>query len=542
MVSRPPQSAPHFDRQTNRAGNVRLRVFASVALTGVLMMAIWATVGQTISGQHQFAQGTPIASILAASEPDLTGSMPVALFQDEEQGATPALVNAASLPSSPPQPARALDDDWPRFLGAAIDGKSSTKAIRTDWTGDGLPLRWAIKVGEGYGMGVVAAGRYFHFDRQKKQGRLRCIDMANGSSAWTFQYPSEYEDRYGYDAGPRSSPLVDGETVFLYGVEGILTAVDVSTGKKIWSVDLARKYGVQQNFFGVASNPVVDETSIYVMVGGSDEGFSTGVADPDSETPNGSAVIALNKRTGEERFTAGNDLASYTSLTWMPPNEQTDGQDGDVPRTLIAWARSAVWGIDPADGTIRFQFPWRSRKYESVNAATPVVDGNRIFISECYELGSALLEPSGGKCNAVWSDRDRRDKSLSAHFGTPVLHEGHLYGSSGRHAGSAELRCVEFATGKVKWKHRGYQRCSTTFVDGHLVVVGEQGVLALVKATPDAFTEVTRWTPNDATKEQGGPEFGLNPPCWAGAIIAGRSLLVRDAGKVACFDLTGPDE
>ena len=414
---------------------------------------------------------------------------------------------------------------WPRFLGSQIDGVArlppDSQEIRTDWSDDQLPLQWQTDVGEGYAIGVVADGRYFHFDKFEDSARMRCLNASTGKQIWEYKYPSSYKDLYGYDSGPRSSPLVDGNRVYLYGVEGKLLCLSTDDGKPVWTVDTVDRFGVFQNFFGVASNPVVHDDLLLVMVGGSppdDARIPAGQLD--RVTPNGSCIVAFDKMTGEVKYKTGNDLASYSSLTWM---------EAGGKKTLLAWARAAVLGIDPETGDVKFTFPWRSKKLESVNAMTPVVAGNRFLVSECYERGSAWVEVVDNQCEILWSGLNKRKKSLQAHWCTPVVHNGFLYGCSGRHSGSADLRCIELETGKIQWVQRGFRRCSVLLVGERLVVLGEAGRLALVNATPKGFELITERLP-DTT-------FALTPDCWAAPIIADGKLFVRGGKKVGCFDL-----
>ena len=421
---------------------------------------------------------------------------------------------------------QAAENEWPRFLGSQINGISNSptlpQMIRKDWSEDRLPLLWQANVGEGYAIGVVSGKRYYHFDKFEDAARLRAISAQTGALVWEYEYPSSYRDLYGYDSGPRASPLVDEDHIYLLGVEGRLTCLTTEDGDVKWSVDTAKKFGVIQNFFGVSSNPVIYEDKIIVMIGGSpEESAQVPPGQLDRVKPNGCAIVAFDKLTGEVKYKTGNDLASYSSLTWL---------ETDQEKNLLAWCRGAALGIDPQDGRVRFKFPWRAKKLESVNAMTPVVEGNRFLLSECYELGSALVEVDGDQCNVVWSDRGRRKKSMAAHWGTPVLHEGYLYGSSGRHSSNADLRCVELATGEVKWIQSGFGRCSVTLVGDNLIVLGERGRLALVEAAPEEFRLITE---HAATKE-----FSLEPNCWAAPIVAGGKLYVRGGKKVGCFQLT----
>jgi len=422
---------------------------------------------------------------------------------------------------SPSSPAK----DWPRFLGPNIDSVSQESGILKDWSDGKLKLLWQTELGEGYSMCSITAGSVYQFDKSNNMGRLRCLMSSTGDLRWTFEYESNYRDLYGYDAGPRTSPLIDGDRVYLFGVEGMLICVDQKTQKALWQVDTAEKFGVVQNFFGVASSPVICNDKLIVMVGGSPpESAQVPPGQLDRVKPNGSAVVAFDKMTGEVIYKTGQDLASYASLTWMDDGKQ---------RTLLAWARDNLLGIQPEQGTVKFKFPYRSKKLESVNAMTPVSVGNNIFLSECYENGSTLLSWADGRIETLWSDGDKRKKSLQSHWCTPVVSGDYLYGCDGRNSGAAELRCIQLSTGEVQWSKSGFQRCSMLLIDEHLIVIGERGRLALVKADPERFELVTERLPDQQLK--------FVPNCWSAPVVADGRLFVRGGKTLACFQLIPPE-
>jgi hypothetical protein len=211
-------------------------------------------------------------------------------------------------------------------------------------------------------------------------------------------------------------------------------------------------------------------------------------------------------------------------------------------RWCFVFARGGLVGLDPATGKVDFHFPWRSRELESVNASNPVVVGKRVFISETYGPGSALLEVGPGACKEVWTDGDKgiRDKSMQCHWNTPIHVGGYLYGCSGRHLNNAELRCIELATGKVKWRKRGLTRTSLLLVDNHFICLGEDGILRLLKVNPEKYEEVSsvelkRLDANGKPDPQGEPL--LKEPCWAAPILSHGLLYVRGADRLVCLEL-----
>ena len=417
--------------------------------------------------------------------------------------------------------------DWPTFLGPTGDSKSSETGISNDWTGDGLPIVWSMPLELSYGTCTVSRGRVLQFDaapksRTENVGVLHCRNSETGEKIWKYEYEYEYADQYGYNNGPRTSPIVDGDRVYIYGVDGKLVCVDFVTGEKVWAVDTSKKYGVIQNFFGVGSNPVVIGDDVIVMVGGSPKPTRIDLA-----KGNGSGIVAFDKRTGEEKYRFSDQLASYASLMSVVQADRA---------WCFAFMRDGLLAFNPASGKEDFLFPWRAKIVESVNASVPIVFDNQVFISETYGPGSALLDFSNikdGQPKVVWRDKEKsRDKSMQTHWNTPVLHKGFIYGSSGRHSYTAELRCIEAATGKVMWSEPGLSRASLMFVDGHFVVMCETGELRLIKASEKEFEQISQ-KPN--ADENGKPL--LRSPAWAAPVLSHGLLYVRGKNRLICLEL-----
>lgn len=422
--------------------------------------------------------------------------------------------------------------DWPAFLGPTGDGKSAETGLATDWPGDGPRLVWSRPLGESYGLGAVSRGRYFQCDYAAGQARLWCLESETGRLLWEYSYPSQYADLYGYLRGPRCSPVVDGTRVYVYGAEGQLHCVHAVDGSRIWSCDTAQQFGVVQNFFGVGSTPVIYEDLLVAMVGGSppaDQQIPPGQLD--RVTGNGSGIVAFDKYTGQVRYQITDELASYASPRLAC--------DGDRPWCFM-FMRGGLVAFHPGTGAVDFQFPWRARLLESVNASTPVVAGRRVFISETYGPGGALLEFAAGEVRTVWSDqRQGRNKSLQAHWSTPIFHDGYLYGCSGRHTRQAELRCVNWETGDVVWSEPDLTRTSLLYVDGHFVCLGEDGTLRLIRVTPARYEQVAvaQLTEPPAGPSTVPPRPLLQHPAWAAPILSHGLLYVRGRDRVACLEL-----
>ncbi|MFV2066364.1 MAG: PQQ-binding-like beta-propeller repeat protein [Pirellulales bacterium] len=391
----------------------------------------------------------------------------------------------------------------------------------TAWPSDGPPLVWKRRLGTGYATCSVSRGRLFLLDRAGETARLTALKSETGENLWTFRYRANYEDMLGYNNGPRCTPVVDDDRVYIFGAGGLLHCLQVVDGRLLWKVDTAKQYNVVPNFFGVGSTPLIEGDLVIAQVGGSPPrtpGIYEGPVSGD-----GSGLVALNKWTGQEVYRLSDELASYAS----PVVATIDRQ-----RWCLSFCRGGLLGFDPRTGAVRFHYPWRAKKLESVNASTPVVFGRSVFISETYGPGSSLLEIRGDRYRVVWSDaKSKRAKAMQTHWNTPIYHEGFLYASSGRHASGADLRCIEARTGRVAWSEKGLLRASLLYVDGHLVALSEDGTLRLIRATPVGYQEVCK----AVIREQGHPV--LNYPAWAAPVLAHGLLYVRGKSYLVCLEL-----
>jgi outer membrane protein assembly factor BamB len=427
---------------------------------------------------------------------------------------------------------RAQGVDWPVFLGSAGDSKSPETGILTKWEAGRPQLVWQTKLGTSYGAPTISRGRLFQFDRFGDAARLYCLNAETGEELWKYEYATEYEDMYGYNNGPRCSPVVDGDRVYVFGVDGMLICVRAEDGKFVWKVDTSKEFGVVQNFFGVGSTPVIEGNLIIAMVGGSPpESQLLARGDLGRVEPHGSAIVAFDKFSGAVKYKLGDDLASYASLKLATIGGR---------RWCFAFCREGLLGFEPASGKLDFHYPWRARILESVNASMPVVVGDEVFISETYGPGSSLLKVAAGMHEVVWKDDDRkRDKAMQTHWMTPVYLDGYLYGSSGRHTENAELRCIEWKTGKVMWSVPDMTRASLLYIDGHFICLGEYGQLTLFKANPHKYEPVAEGDFAAAPTLPGEAEGQklLRYPCWAAPIVSHGLLYVRGDDRLLCLEL-----
>ncbi len=420
--------------------------------------------------------------------------------------------------------------DWHNFLGPAQNGKSQEKIKITPWNESGPPVLWTKEIGTSYGSPTVANDKVYIFARYGDMARLSCLESHTGNELWRFEYPTDYEDMYGYNNGPRSCPIVDDDRVYIFGAEGMLHCVNAKNGKRIWKVDTVQQFNVVDNFFGVASAPAVEGDLLIVQIGGSPPGTPMDIWESKGKPkPNGSGIVAFNKFTSEVIYQIADELTSYASPIFANINERRWG---------FAFMRGGLIGFEPKSGKIDFHYPWRDNQVESVNASSPVIADDHVFISESYGIGSSVLQVQPGGYKVVWKDRpNTRNRAMEMHWHTPIHHEGYIYGCSGRHSGGAEFRCVELKTGKIMWRSRVNERASLLWVNDYFIYLGEYGRLMLLKCTPDNLEVISQSVPTDKNGKQ-----LINYPAWAAPVLADGRLYVRGKDRLICFVLDSIQE
>ena len=350
--------------------------------------------------------------------------------------------------------------DWPQFLGPTRNGAYVGAPLNEKWPSGGPRVLWRKQVGQGLSGPVVAEGRLILFHRLENREIVDAIDATSGAAQWRHAYPTAYRDDFGFDEGPRAVPVVGDGVVYTYGAEGKLHAVELSTGKPLWNVDAMRQFEVEKGFFGAAGSPLVDAGRVIANIGGKKGG-----------------IVAFDARSGKVLWTATADAASYSSGVAVT----LEGR-----RYAIFLTREALVGLDPATGEERFRRPWRARQAASVNAATPLVIGNAIFISAEYGPGAGVLRLDGAKLVDVWTSND----VLSNHYATSVHHEGRLFGFHGRQEFGPVFRAVDFQTGKVLWSTGRFGAGTVTLAGNRLVIVRETGELVIASSAGPSFQQI----------------------------------------------------
>ena len=393
-------------------------------------------------------------------------------------------------------PAAGGASDWPQFLGPQRNGTYTGPPLLEAWGSTGPKVVWRKPVGAGFAGTAVTGNRVFLFHRVANEEVLEALDPKTGTGTWRYAYPTRYRDDFGFDEGPRAVPVVSDGVVYTYGAEGQLHAVDVAKGTRLWSEDAMKRFNVPKAFFGAGGSPLVEGGRVIANVGGDKAG-----------------IVAFEAKTGKVLWTATDDDASYSSgVTAMLGGKQV----------ALFLTRDSLVAVDPANGQVQFQRRWRARQAASVNAATPLVIGDLVFVSAEYGPGAAVLRVMGSTLTDLWMS----DEVLSNHYATSVHYDGHLYGYHGRQEFGPSFRAVELRTGMVKWSEDRFRAGSVVLTGDRLLIMRESGELMIAPATPQGGLK-------PIARAQALPS-GVARPYMA---VADGFVYARNENTLVCLDL-----
>ena len=379
--------------------------------------------------------------------------------------------------------------DWMHWRGPNYNGTSPEKSWTTDWPKEGPKQLWKASVGTGFSSFAVAQGRVYTVGNTADTDTLFCLDAKTGKEIWAYKYPCKLDALY-YEGGPGGTPTLEGKEVYFLSKRGDLLCLDAATGHEKWIKNIATEVAAKMPTWGYAGSVLVQGTNLIVNVG--------------------SHGVAVEKATGKVVWKTGGDEAGYATPVPVRLNNK--------PAVAI-FAKDSLVAVEAKDGKELWSTSWKTQ-YD-VNAADPIFNGERVFLSSGYGTGGGVIDFHGGKPVVVW-----KSKTMHTQFGPCVLVNGYLYGISGNAGGDADLRCVEFSTGELKWKEASPKYGAMIVVDGKLVVIGEKGELIIAEATPEAFKPLAR------AQVLGGK-------CWTAPVLSDGRLFVRNAkGDVVCLDVS----
>jgi outer membrane protein assembly factor BamB len=384
-----------------------------------------------------------------------------------------------------------LAGDWPIYRGANHDGISTETGWSETFGGEGPPVVWEAEVGIGFASFTVSEGRVYTTGHADDADTVFCLDAKSGKEVWKHSYPADLGDKY-YEGGTSATPTVAGGRVYHLSRWGDVFCYEAATGKVVWTKQVQKEAGVKIPDWGFSGSPYVTGDLVVLNVG--------------------EAGLALATGTGAIVWKSGDEVAAGYSTAYPLKSGEQD--------LLVLAAADKYNAVDAKTGKVAWSVPWKTRY--GVNAADPIRSGQHLFISSGYSRGCALLKLGSNSPEVVWEN-----KNLKNQFNSSVLIDGHLYGIDDDENRKASLRCLEWATGEVKWEEKSVGFGAVTAADGKLIVQTEKGELIVAKATPAGFEEISRGQV-------------LSGRCWTTPVLANGLLHVRNsAGQVKCLNLSG---
>ena len=389
---------------------------------------------------------------------------------------------------------------WPQWGGPNRDFKPAVRGLAPTWPASGPRALWSRPLGDGYSAIVTDGTALYTMYRPAKGGTeaVVALDSATGKTLWEHSYDAAHAPSMDmeYGPGPHSTPLLAGDRLFAVGVTGKLHAFDRRTGKVAWSHDLIGELKGKAPGRGYSCSPIAYGSNVILTVGGGP----------------GQALVAFDQATGKIAW----KNASFDPAPSSPILINVSGQE-----QLVVFHAEGVGGFDPKTGAALWDHPHKTSW--GLNISTPVWgEGNLLFISSAYGSGSRALRlnQSGGKTTVqeLWANNKMR-----IHIGNAIRVGDHVYGSSGDF-GPAVIAAVELKTGDMPWQERGFSRASFILADGKLLILDEDGTLALATATPAGLTVHAK-------------ADVLSGRCWTAPTLAGTRLYLRDRAQIKALEL-----
>ncbi|HZV36371.1 MAG TPA: PQQ-binding-like beta-propeller repeat protein [Verrucomicrobiae bacterium] len=397
--------------------------------------------------------------------------------------------------------------DWPQWRGPNRDGCVPSDAPVPTSIPAELKRVWQLQIGGGFSSPVVQGERLAYLDAQEDQEVAHLIDAKTGKEIWRAPFAASYEDEWG--PGPRSTPIMDGDRIYVQSCNGEFRCLNLADGKVIWGVSFDKDFGVK--FLGSKANEgtasrrgnngcgVIDGDNIILPVGSTD----------------GATLVCFNKHDGKVIWKTGNDEAAYSSLMVATLAGTKE---------IVAFTADALMGVNAVDGKILWRVPLRTDAKR--HAMTPVIFGDHIVVNShtfgmiCFEI---VKDGDGQAAKTAWANRE-----LKVNLATPVFFKDHLYCQGA----AKNYVCVDAADGKVCWNQPGFgdKLVVTILMGKNLVVTTDLGDLFFIEATPTKYTELAHTQICGKT---------WNHPAYANGKLYVREGLTR-GWKLSCFDLLPP--
>lgn len=385
--------------------------------------------------------------------------------------------------------AGAFAADWPVWRGPNQDGIAPDTGIGKDWNANPPQKLWQVAMHDGGYAGPSSAdGKVFIIDHEGAQDVVRAIDLQTGEDVWQCRYNDLEKANYGFS---RSTPVYDDGRLYTVSFKGNVACIDADSGEILWGVNMPGKFGGRVPTWGYAMSALIDGERLILVPGGPQ-----------------ACVVALDKLTGEVIWMGGgSDIAGYST----PVRAVLQG----IPQYVVFAGKSLI-GVDAEGGDLLWRIPWETN-YD-VNAATPIVSGDHVFITSDYGRGCAVVAVEQNGARILWETQ-----AICAHFSTPVFYKGYMFGTADR--GNKNLVCLDPRTGQAMWNEPGFERGGVVALDDVILALsGNAGFMAMIEPTAEGYRELGRFTP-------------LGGQSWTAPIVVDGKLIVRNKEALACFDL-----
>lgn len=379
--------------------------------------------------------------------------------------------------------------DWPQILGPGRNGVAAAdEKIADRWPRGGPPTLWQRPVGSGFAGPAVAGQRVILFHRQGDEEIIEALDAATGKTLYRDASPTSFEPQVGEGNGPLCVPTISQGRIVAYGPQGVLTCLDLASGQRLWQRKTHWDFKAPEGYFGAGSSPLIVGDLVIANVGGS---------------RTGAGIVAFALNDGQTVWKATDEAASYSAPVSVTVSDMT---------LVLMVTRYNCLCLDPRSGTILFQFPFGQRG-PTVNAATPLVAGDRLLVTASYGIGSVYGEFDLLGFHSLWSG----ERPLATQYCTPIFHNGHIYAIDGRDdVPPADLKCIELEPGRipvasgarppegadrrtagpaVKWVEQNFGYGTLLLVDGRLLAQKTDGELLLIEPSPSELKIVSRCQP-----------------------------------------------
>lgn len=402
--------------------------------------------------------------------------------------------------------------DWPQWRGPDRTGLSKETGLLTEWPKDGPKQTWKITgLGDGYSTPSIAAGKIYLVGTKGKDEHMICLKVEDGSRLWDVKIG---EKTGGY-AAPKSTPTIDAGHAYAVSSDGNLACVSIDKGELKWTKSYRKEFSGQAGSWAYSESPLVDGDLV--------------IGTPGS---NSAALAAFKKTTGELVWKTSADQLMRKQADDQPAKKKRGPRPYAVAgyasvvvgtisgvRQYVQFLDGGVIGVDAASGKLLWHYDEPAN--ETANCSTAIIGDDYVFAASAYGNGGGLAKIVKDG-NALKAQQAYFIKQMQNHHGGMVLVKDHVYGTN-----NGSLLCVELKTGKIVWDDRCVGKGSVTYVDGHLIVRGENGKLALVEANPSKYVEKGRFDQPERSKQA----------AWPHPVVSNGKLYIRDWDTLFCYDV-----